>query len=87
MKPIRKAPFPLGIKVRYPGPEFKEDGKEWVRIGDIGEVINIAPGVLDPGDEYGPIHESSIISFNGTLRAVDVSNVRRSDGSRYEVVR
>lgn len=85
----KRAPFPMGARVRYPGPDYRPEGAPWVRAGDIGVVVKTTRGMADPGDGYGAYHGASVIEFHNDPRchrAVSADRLERVDGSRYERV-
>lgn len=79
-----EAPFPIGTKVSYPGPDFRMEGGPWVRKGDVGVVTSIIEGI-DGHPELGedlaqPSDASSVIRFHGSdraTRAVSADGLRR----------
>jgi hypothetical protein len=69
-------PWPVGTRVRYPGPEFamSDPDTEWVRIGDIGVVVRVREGSAATGRMLGdylddkPFHGCSVVRFHGEPR-------------------
>ena len=69
-------PWPVGTRVRYPGPEFamRDPDSEWVRIGDIGIVVRVTKGSAATGLMLGdyrddePIHGWSVVRFGDDPR-------------------
>ena len=60
-----EAPFPIGTKVRYPGPDFRMEGGPWVRKGDVGVVTKIIEP-LDGAFDIEPFDGCSVITFHGS---------------------
>lgn len=74
-----EAPFPIGTKVSYPGPDFQMQGGPWVRKGDVGVVT----GIIEKIDgAYGiePFDACSVITYHESdraTRAVSADGLRR----------
>lgn len=91
----KRAPFAIGTKVRYPGPDYQPWGHPWVRGGDVGVVVGIIEGIDGQpwlgADLDEPYDASSVIQFHddpACQRAVSADHVRTKqwDGSIREYV-
>ncbi len=86
MRAATPAPWPLGTRIRYPGPEYSSNDGPWVRIGDVGVVVEIMDPLEGNGD-IEPFDGSSVVEFHGDARcrrAVSQGSVERQCVSCYD---